>query len=207
MIQNVIKGWPLLAVCGVIEALYSSMNFFMRDADGSLALRTLVHRPTLVNMGLLALAAGACAILAAVWSSRKEGSWLLALNGLACSALGLILSFWKGPLAFTVVALLIIAMAMSLALYLWASARASHRKPGEWLLVLAGVASIGYSLAFLAFVFRWMELDPGSPAQSLHWLGSYFGFSALCKLGLALYRSRHLPTSGLGHRLSPFLAT
>jgi hypothetical protein len=48
------------------------------------------------------------------------------------------------------------------------------------------VASVGFALAFFAFVFRWIKLEPGSPAQTLHWLGSYFGFSAVCMLGLAL---------------------
>ena len=37
----------------------------------------------------------------------------------------------------------------------------------EWFLGLAGVASVGFVLAFFAFVFRWIKLGPGSPAQTL----------------------------------------
>jgi uncharacterized membrane protein HdeD (DUF308 family) len=188
VIQTLIKNWWLLALCGVLDAIISVMNFFMQRPDGSLALRTFVHnRGTLVNMGMLALAAGVCTIAAGIWSSRKGKSWLLALNGLACSALGLILTFWTGPLAFRTVALPIVVMAMSIGIYELETARALRRHlADEWLLGAAGVASFGFALAFIAFVFRWIKLEPGSPAQTLHWLGSYFGFSAICMLGLAL---------------------
>ncbi|MGA3044056.1 MAG: DUF308 domain-containing protein [Bryobacteraceae bacterium] len=183
-----IKNWWLLALCGILDAIYSVMNFFMQRPDGSLTLRTFVnHRSTLVDMGMLALAAGVCTLAAATWSSRKGASWLLALNGLACTALGLLLAFRTGPLAFRTIALLIVVMAMSAGIYELATARTLRRHlRREWLLGAAGVASVGFALAFLAFVLRWIALDPESPAQTLHWLGSYFGFSAICMLGMAL---------------------
>jgi uncharacterized membrane protein HdeD (DUF308 family) len=177
------------------------MNFFMQRPDGSPTLRTFVHsRSTLVQMGVLALAAGACTIAAGIWSSGKGKSWLLVLNGLACSALGLIFTFWTGPLAFRTVALLIVVMALSIGIYELAAARELRRHlADEWLLGAAGVASVGFALAFFAFVFRWIKLEPGSPAQTLHWLGSYFGFSAVCMLGLAL-RLHSLSPSLSGQR-------
>jgi uncharacterized membrane protein HdeD (DUF308 family) len=185
--QKLIKSWWLLALCGILDALYSAMNFFMQRPDGSLALRTFVHsRGTVVHMGMLALAAGACTIAAAIWSSRKGKSWLLVMNGVACSVLGLILAFWTGPLAFRTVALLIVVMAMSVGIYELAAARRLRRYLDEWLFGAAGMVSVGFALAFLGFVLRWIKLEPSSPAQTLHWLGSYFGFSAICMLGLAL---------------------
>ena len=39
---------------------------------------------------------------------------------------------------------------------------------------------------FLGFVFGWIKLEPSPSAQTVHWLGSYFGFSSICMLGLAL---------------------
>ena len=188
MIQTLIKNWWLLALCGVLDAIYAGMNFFMQRPDGSLALRTFVqYRGTVVNMGLLALAAGACTIAAGIWSFRKGKAWLLALNGLACTALGLILTFWTGPLAFRTVALLIVVMAMSIGIYELATARTLRRhRADEWLLAAAGVASVGFALVFIAFVFRWIKLEPASPAQTLRWMGSYFGFSAFCMLGFGL---------------------
>src|SRR6185437_9853240 len=185
MMQTLSKTWWLLVVCGVLEAMYSVMNFFMVRPDGSLALRTFVNgRGAIVNMGMLALAAGACTVAAGIWSSRNGQSWLLVLNGLAFSALGLIFMFWRGPLAFRTIALLIVVMALSIGVYEFRIARTSRRGSEEWLLNMVGGVSMGFALAFLAFVFRLISLDSTAPAQSLHWLGSYFAFSAICMLVL-----------------------
>ena len=180
MIQTLSKNWWLLALAGVFDALLSAINFFMQRPDGSLTLRATVrYGSTLEQMGMLALAAGVCTIAAGIWSPREGRSWFLVLNGLACSTLGLIFTLWRGPLAFRTIALLIVVMALSIGIYELAS-------PQTWLLAAAGVVSIGFALAFLAFVFRWIKLEPASPDQTLHWLGSYFAFSAVCMLGLAL---------------------
>jgi hypothetical protein len=42
-----------------------------------------------------------------------------------------------------------------------------------------------FALAFFALGFRWIKLGPGSHSDLL-WLSSYFGFSAICMLGLGL---------------------
>lgn len=204
MPQTLIKNWWLLALCAVLDAIYAVMNFFMQRPDGSLTLRTGVdHRNTLLYMGMLALAAGACTIAAGLWSFRKRQTSLLVLNGAACSALGLIFAYWTGPIAFRTVALLIVVMAMSIGIYALATARTLRRYlADQWLLHAAGLASVGFALAFLAFVFRWIKLQPSSPAQTLIWLGSYFGFSALCMLLLAL-RLHRLGASSFGHYLDP----
>jgi uncharacterized membrane protein HdeD (DUF308 family) len=136
------------------------------------------------------LGAGACTIAAGVWSSRNGKSWLLVLNGLACSALGLIFIF-ETRIAFRTVALLIVLMAMSIGIYELAAARPLRRHFADgWLLRAAGVASVGFALAFFAFVFHWIKLDPASPTQSLHWLGAYFGVSAISMLVLAVGSSQ-----------------
>jgi hypothetical protein len=113
---------------------------------------------------------------------------MLVLNGLACSALGLILAFRAGgQISFRTIALLVVVMAMSIAIYeLAAARRVGSRLAAEWLLGAAGAVSLGFASAFLAFALHWIKLDPGSPAQTLHWLGSYFGFAAICMVGLAL---------------------
>jgi hypothetical protein len=56
----------------------------------------------------------------------------------------------------------------------------------EWLPGAAGVVSVGFAVAFLAFVLRWIKLDPSPSAQTFYWLGSYSGFTAICMVGLAL---------------------
>jgi len=188
MIRTLIKNWWLLALYGVFDALYSGANLFMQERDGSLAWRTHAAKGTLALLGKLAIAAGACAIAAGVWRSAQGKSWLLALNGLALSTLGLIFTFWKGPLAFRTIALLLVVTALSIGIFEFVIARALGRErqvADEWFLRLAGVASIGFAFAFFAFAFHWIELEPRPHADFL-WFGAFFGFCAVCMLGLAL---------------------
>ena len=158
----------------------------MQDPDGSLTFRKYAVPATVVFLGKLALAAGACTIAAGIWRSAQGKSWLLVLNGLALIALGSIFTFWTGPLAFRTIALLLVVIAMSIGIFELVIARALRRHVAdEWLLGLAGAASFGFALAFFAFAFGWIRLEP-RPHADFIWFGSYFGFSAICMLGLAL---------------------
>lgn len=196
MVENFVKSWWLLALCGVLDALYCALSFFAQSTDGGVVLRELAYRDTVVQLGMLALAAGACTIAAGIMTSGIGKSWLLVLNGLACSVLGLIVTFWTGRLAFRTVALVMIVMALSAGIYELANARTLRgRVAGRWLLNALGIASIGFAVAFLALAFKWINLEPGSPAQSLFWLGAYFGCSAIGMLRLAL-RSQTFGLSG-----------
>jgi uncharacterized membrane protein HdeD (DUF308 family) len=189
MAQILVKKWWLLALCGVLDALFAILIFLMGSPDGSPNLRTFIHsRDALTQLGVLALAAGVCTIAASVWSSGKANSWLLVLNGLACSSLGLLVILGATrPITFRTIALVIVIMAMSIGLYELAAARTLRGHPiDQWLLGVAGVVSVGFAVAFLAFVLRWIKLDPSPSAQTFNWLGSYFGFTAICMVGLAL---------------------
>jgi uncharacterized membrane protein HdeD (DUF308 family) len=182
-VQTLIKTWWLLALCGVLDAIISIINF---DHAGN----GFHTKAPVTQIGMLALTAAACTIAAGVWSFRKGKSWLLVLNGLAFGALGLILTgIFGSRIQFRTIALLIVTMAMSIGIYELATIRTllhERHVADEWFLGAAGAVSIGFALVFFAFVFRWIKLDPGSPAQSLLWLGCYFGFSAVCMLGLGL---------------------
>ena len=186
MIQTLIKNWWLLALCGVLDAMYSVTNLVMQGPDGSLTLRRFLGEGTVRYMGELALAAGVCTIAAGVWNSRKGKSWLLALNGLALSAFGLVCTFWipRSRVSFLPFALLFVVMAMSIGIFALATARTLRRHvPDKWFLGVAGVASIGFALSFFAVGFRWIRLGP---VEYLVWMSSYFGFNAICMLGLGL---------------------
>jgi uncharacterized membrane protein HdeD (DUF308 family) len=192
VIQPLIKSWWLLALCGVLDAIFSVMIFFMQSPGRSRILHTFVQsRSTGAQLGVLALAAGACTIAAGIWSARKGASWLLVLNGLACSALGLSVALGATrPIAFRTIALAVVAMAASSGVYELATAWTLRRHlTDEWLLGAAGVVSVGFAVAFLAFALRWIKLEPSPSAQTFDWLGSYFAFSAICMLGLALRRN------------------
>jgi len=189
MAQSLVKGWWLLALCGVLDALFAVQIVLMGIRDGSPILRTFIHsRDAISQLGLFALAAGVCTIAASVWNSRKDNSWLLVLNGVACSSLGILVTLGANrSITFRTIALVIVIMAMSIGLYELATARTlREHRIGEWLLGAAGVVSVGFAVAFLAFVLHWMKLDPSPSAQTFNWLGSYFGFTAICMVGLAL---------------------
>jgi uncharacterized membrane protein HdeD (DUF308 family) len=173
--QTLAKSWWLLLLCGILEVVYCGMNFFMLRPDGTLAVRTFVsRRSTIVDMGILALGAGLCVIAAAIWNSRKISAWLLALNGIALSVLGLIFMFWTGPLSYRTIALLFTAMAISAGVYELAIARTAR-----WPWIAAGIVSFAFAVAFLSFASRWIELA-NSPKATFIWMGSYFAFSAIC---------------------------
>jgi len=189
MIQTLMKNWWLIALSGIFYAIYSVMNFFMQGPDGSVALRTFVNnRGTLMDMGMLAVAAGVCTIAAGMWSWNAGKSWPLVLNGVACCALGLTLrGMFGSEIRFRTIALLIVVMAMSIGLHELATARTLRRHlAGGWLLSAAGIASVGFGAAFLAFALGWIKLENTRPLEGFLWFGSYFGFSAICMLGLAL---------------------
>ena len=189
MAQSLVKSWWLLALCGVLDALFAVQIVVMGSRDGSPVLRTFIHsRDAISQLGLLALAAGVCTIAASVWSSRKDNSWLLVLNGVACSSLGILVTLGANrSITFRTIAIVTVIMAISIGLYELAIARTlrGHRTD-EWLLGTAGVVSVGFAVVFLGFVLRWIKLDPSPSAQTFHWLGSYFGFTAICMVGLAL---------------------
>ena len=136
----------------------------------------------------LALAAGACTIAASIWRSAKGKSWLLVLNGLALSVYGLMALFWSGPLSFRFFALLLVVMAMTFGILALAIARTLRgRVADEWFFGLAGAASVGFALAFLALANHWIQLERRLFHPSIFlWFCFYFGFSAICMLGLAL---------------------
>jgi uncharacterized membrane protein HdeD (DUF308 family) len=172
----------------------------MQNANGPLTFHA--WNRTVVLLGELALAAGVCTIAAGVWKAAKHKCWLLVLNGLALGALGLICyAFVRFPISFLTIALLIIVMAVTLGSLLFVTARIVRRQrhvAGEWLLKLAGAASFVFVLAFLAFGFRWIKIEPGSHPDLL-WLGLYFGFSAICMLALAF--RLHSPRPAAVHAL------
>ena len=180
----------LLALCGIFDAILAALNLFMFAWDGSPAWRTFAIRGAGLLMSRIALAAGLCTIAAGIWSFGNGRSWLLVLNGLALSAYGLIPLFWRGPLSFLLFARLLIVMAISIGIFELLTTRSLPRQrhgADGWFLGLAGIASFGFALAFLALTLGWIQLESRALHASLFlWLVSYFGFSAFCMLAFAL---------------------
>jgi uncharacterized membrane protein HdeD (DUF308 family) len=187
LFQTLTKNWLLLALCGVLEAIISIAYLMMQHSDGPLTFHA--WNATVVFLGKVAMAAGVCAIVAGVWRSTDGKSWLLVLNGLALGALGLIqYGFTRFPISFLVIALLVILMAISASMLEFETARILRRRrhfADGWFLGSAGVISVAFALAFLALGLRWIKLEPGSHSDLL-WLGLFFGFSAICMLGMSV---------------------
>ena len=201
MIQTLIKNWWLLALCGVLDAIISVIYFMVYDADEPVPLRTIALLTRLV------VASGVCTIAAGIWSSGKGKSWLLVLNGLVFTAYGLIPLIWKGPLSFLLFARLLVVMAISIGILELITARTLRRQrhvADGWFLTLAGAASFGFAAAFLALVFGWIQLERRAFHSAIFlWLAAYFGFSAICMLGLALLRRLAPPQSRQWEPLPP----
>ena len=193
MIRTLTRSSWLLVLCGVLYAMFSFLLLFWLSPGGSPILRSFVTPRGMVPLlGIVALAAGACTIVAAVRISSRRNSWFLLLNGLACSAFGLLISLGANrPVAFRTLALWIVVMATSLGVHEFTMARAMRgHLVDEWLLAGAGVISVGFAGVFLGFALGWIRLEPSPSGQTFHWLGSYFAFSAICMVGLAIRQLR-----------------
>jgi len=183
---RLVKNW-LLALAGALQAVFAVINLLMLNPDGSLALRSFTPESTLLMQSRFALAAGACTIVAGIWGSRKGRSWFLVLNGLALSVYGLIPVIWSParPLSFRPVSLLFVVMALSIATAAWAAAwNMRGHLMDQWILGLAGVASVVFAVAFFAMGRHWLRLE--APDSYFLWLASFFGFCAICMIGLSL---------------------
>ena len=166
--------------------MHAAMNLLMLYPDGSVGLRRFALPDAVWDMGMLALAAGACAIAAGLWSSGRNNSWLLSLYGVALGGFGLIgvSPLVRGPLSFRPVSLLFVVMAVSIGAFALGTAQTLRRgAPERWFLSMAGAASIGFTFSFLAVGFNWVKLGPQHSFWI--WMSSYFGFCAIFMLWLA----------------------
>jgi uncharacterized membrane protein HdeD (DUF308 family) len=193
MIQTLMKNWRLLALCGLLNATAAVIYFMMYDTGPDGPLSATGWKSMVALLSKLTIAAGVCTVLAGLWKSGSGKSWPLVVNGLALGAYGLLPLVWRGPLGFEVFALLIGVMSITFGIVTLAIARTVRRQAGDfWFLTSAGVSSVGFAVAFLALAGGWVELERRAfhPAIFL-WLCLYFGFSAICVLGLSL-RLRNL---------------
>ena len=190
--QTLTKNWWLLALTGVLNAIASVIYLIIYNTTPNIYGGNSMG----VFVSKLALAAGACTIAASIWRAAKGISWLLLANGLVLSVYGWMPLFWRGPLSVRFFSLLVVVMAMTFGIIALKIARTlQDRVADEWFFGLAGAASVGFALAFLALVNHWIQLERRLYHPSMFlWFCFYFGFSAICMLGLAL-RLHKLGTS------------
>lgn len=180
MIQTLTRNRWLLVLCGTFEAAIAALYFTMYEAPLSLHFWHIAGTWT----GRLGLAAGACAIVGGMLGRNR--CWLLVANGVAMAALGLIqVAFMRYPIRFLTIAALIILMAVSLGLLEWVLAqtmRREQRAADRWILDVAAAISGAFALGFLVLGLGLPSRPDSHP--DIFWLGAFFGFSAICMLGL-----------------------
>jgi hypothetical protein len=186
MINTLVKNWWLLALCGVLQLAISSIYAIMERTGGPVLWQS--WHGTIELAGKLGIAAGLCAIAAALWRSRNGRSWGLALNGVALAALGFIqYALTRFPISIVTVAALMVVMAVSMALVELEIARdfRRRRQVGDgWFFGLAGIVAVAIVVPFVALALRWVALQPGSHVDLL-WLACYFGVAAVSMMALA----------------------
>jgi uncharacterized membrane protein HdeD (DUF308 family) len=187
--RTLAKTWWLLALCGAFDLLHTAINLLMLNLDSALTLRRFALPGEVWDMGMLALAAGACAMAAGLWSSGRDHSWLLSLHGLALGAFGLICvvsPLVRGPLSFRPVSLLFVVMAASLGALALEAAQTLRSSAGErWFLRVTGVASVGVAFSFLAAGLGLVRMVP--PHLFWIWMSSHFGLCAMLMLWFAVH--------------------
>lgn len=171
-----LKGWWLLALCGILDAMSAAMNLLMLNPLANF----------IWDMSVLALVAGACAITAGLWNSGRGSSWLLSLHGLALGAFGLIgLSpLVRRPLGFRPISLLFVLMAVSVGAFALGTAQRRSGAPNRWFLTVSAAASLGFACSFIAVGSGWVRLGP--PSSYWIWMSCYFALTALCMLSMAV---------------------
>lgn len=152
------RSWWILLLRGLVAILFGVLTIVQPEVS----LSALV-----LMFGAFTLADGLLGTWAAFQGhSDEENWWLLLLGGLLGTGVGLLTLFAPG---LTAVALLfyIAVWAVSTGVLQVATAVRLRREiEGEWLLILSGVASIGFGVFLMA--------RPGSGALAVLWLiGAY----------------------------------
>jgi uncharacterized membrane protein HdeD (DUF308 family) len=158
MITLLARNWWLLAIRGVAAILFGIGAFLWPEI--TLAVLVLLF-------GAYALVDGIFAVVAGI-SVRKEQErwWMMVLEGVAGIIIGVLTFLWPGVTALVLLYLIAAWSIVTGAFEIAAAIRLRQEIEGEWLLALAGIASLifGVLLAIL----------PGPGALALIWLiGSY----------------------------------
>jgi uncharacterized membrane protein HdeD (DUF308 family) len=152
------RNWWALVLRGLLGVLFGLAAFVWPGI--SLAALVLLF-------GAYALLDGIVAVIGAVRAAERHGRWLpLLLEGIVGVVVGVLTFIWP---AITALALLYLIAAWALLTGIFelaAAVRLRREVDNEWLLGLAGVASIGFGLILAAF--------PGAGALAAVWIiGAY----------------------------------
>jgi uncharacterized membrane protein HdeD (DUF308 family) len=176
MIATMARNWWLLAIRGVAAILFGIAAWLWPG----LTLTVLV-----LLFGAYALIDGISAIVAG-FTARKEQErwWMMILVGLAGIIVGILTFIWPGKTALILLYFIAAWAILSGIFQVAAAIRLRHEIEGEWMLIVAGIASVLFGL--LLFLF------PGAGALTVTWMiGIYAVIFGILMLVLA-FRLRGL---------------
>jgi uncharacterized membrane protein HdeD (DUF308 family) len=156
-VDTLARNWWVVLLRGVAGIIFGVLTFIWPE----LSFTALV-----LLFGAYAFADGVLALITAVRQRGNDRWWLLVVQGILGMAAGVITVLWPG---ITALALLYLIAAWALVtggLEIAAAIRLRKVITGEWLLVLAGVASVALGVLLVLFP------GPGALALVL-WIGAY----------------------------------
>jgi len=174
------RSWWILAIRGIAAILFGIAAFVWP----SITLAALV-----LLFGAYALVDGIFAVSAGI-SVRKEQErwWMMILEGLAGIVLGVLTFLWPGITALVLLYFIAAWSILTGAFEIAAAIRLRKEIEGEWLLGLAGLASVIFGVLLVVL--------PGPGALALIWLiGSYAIVFGVLLLALA-FRLRGWQNTG-----------
>src|SRR4051812_36110271 len=150
-------NWWAVVLRGVAAMVFGILTLF----SPGLTLATLI-----LLFGVYAFADGVLAIAAAIRRRSEERWWMLLLAGIAGIVVALIALAMPGITAIALIYVIAVRAIVVGALEITAAVRLRKVIDGEWMMALAGIASILFGVLILGY--------PASGALAvLLWIGTY----------------------------------
>ena len=168
---ELVRSWWLFVLRGVFAVLFGLAAIIWPG----IALGALI-----LLFGAFAVADGILAILAGIQAARREMQWWpLVLGGVLGIGIGLATFAWPGITALVLLSLIAAWAIVTGILEIVAAIRLRREIQGEWLLGLAGAASLIFGLLLVA--------NPGAGALAVVWvIGLFALFFGIVLIGLGL---------------------
>lgn len=158
MLQRAARNWWMLALRGMFAILFGVLAFLLPG----LTLAALV-----LLFGAYAFVDGLFAIVAGIRSYGEQARWwALVLEGIVGVVVGVLTFLYPGITALVLLYFIAAWALITGVLEIVAAIRLRKEIQGEWMLALAGIASVLFGILLLVL--------PGSGALAVIWLiGSY----------------------------------
>lgn len=183
MLEALARNWGSLALRGVAGIIFGLV----------LLINPLVSLTFLVYLfGAWALVDGLFAIFASLAHRGEEPRWVaLLLAGIAGVLIGVLTFFWPGVTAVVLLFLIAVwAIAVGIG-EIVAAVRLRKLVEGEWILLLAGIASVAFGVLLLLF--------PSAGALAMiAWIAAAAIVLGILRVGLALRLRRWGKRQGMG---------